>query len=72
MPAQPVIQPQTSDRIIRLREVMQKTGLSKTTVYRLAGDDNSDFPALVRLTPATVGWYESEVNAWIDSRKAAA
>lgn len=65
-------QPQQSERIIRLREVIGKTGLSKSSVYRLANDPNSDFPAAVRLSQAAVGWRESEVNAWIQSRGAAA
>ena len=63
---------QTSERFIRLREVIEKTGLSKSSVYRLANDPNSDFPAAVRLTPATVGWKESLIDAWIQSRGAAA
>ena len=65
-------QPQQSERIIRLREVIGKTGLSKSSIYRLAADTNSDFPAAVRLTPATVGWKESLIDAWIQSRGAAA
>ncbi|WP_028487700.1 AlpA family phage regulatory protein [Thiothrix lacustris] len=64
-------QPQQSERIIRLRDVMQKTGLSKSSIYRLAADTNSDFPAAVKLTMATVGWYESLIDAWIVSRQAA-
>ena len=72
MPQKPKPQAQQSERIIRLREVTDKTGLSKTSVYRLANDPNSDFPAAVRLTPATVGWKESLIDAWIQSRGAAA
>lgn len=62
----------TSNRLIRLREVMDKTGLSKSTIYRLAGDPSSDFPEAMRLTPATVGWKESEIDAWIETRKVTA
>jgi len=72
MPQKPKPQPQQSERIIRLREVTDKTGLSKTSVYRLANDPNSDFPSAVRLTPATVGWKESLIDAWIQSRGATA
>lgn len=61
-------QANTGNRIIRLKDVMEKTGLSKTSVYRLAGDKASDFPGSVQLTEATVGWYESEIDAWIASR----
>jgi prophage regulatory protein len=60
--------PQKSERIIRLSEVIDKTGLSKTTIYRLAADTNSDFPAAVKLTTATIGWKESLIDAWIQSR----
>ena len=59
-------------RIIRLQAVMHKTGLSKSSVYRLSNGQNSDFPAAVRLSQAAVGWRESEVDAWIQSRRVAA
>lgn len=62
----------TPSNIIRLREVIKKTGLSKTTIYRLAADPTSDFPAAVRLTTATIGWHETEIDAWIASRKVSA
>ena len=72
MPSKPKPQTQQSERIIRLRDVIGKTGLSKSSVYRLAADPNSDFPAAVRLSQAAVGWKESEVDAWIQSRRVAA
>ena len=56
-------------KILRLREVMNKTGLSKTTAYRLAKNPNSGFPAYVRLTEKAIGWYEHEIDAWINSRR---
>jgi prophage regulatory protein len=67
----PKIKMQTSERIIRLQEVIEKTGLSKSSIYRLAADPDSDFPAAVKLTMATVGWYESLIDEWIQSRQAA-
>lgn len=72
MPPKPKPQTQQSERIIRLRDVIGKTGLSKSSVYRLAADPNSDFPAAVRLSQAAVGWKESDVDAWIQSRRVAA
>ena len=55
-------------RILRLPEVMARTGLSRTTIYRwrLAGR----FPQAVRLGTRTVGWIESELEAWIVERMA--
>jgi prophage regulatory protein len=53
-------------RLIRLPEVLRRTGLSKVTVWRWrrAGD----FPRPVRLSPTVVGWVESEIDAWIAKR----
>jgi prophage regulatory protein len=52
--------------IIRRTKVQQLTGLSGSTIYRKykAGD----FPEPVRLGANSVGWYEDEVAAWIQSR----
>lgn len=59
-------------KIIRLRGAMERSGLSKTTIYRLSNDPASDFPKSVRPTPHTVGWYESEIDAWVESRRGGA
>ena len=55
-------------RILRLPEVMARTGLSRTTIYRrrLAGR----FPQAVPLGTRTVGWVESELEAWLRERMA--
>ncbi len=55
-------------RILRLPEVMARTGLSRTTIYRwrLAGR----FPQPVRLGTRNVGWIESEIEAWLRERMA--
>ena len=55
-------------RILRLPEVMARTGLSRTTIYRrrLAGR----FPQAVSLGTRSVGWVESEVEAWLRERMA--
>ena len=55
-------------RILRLPEVMARTGLSRTTIYRwrLAGR----FPQPVRLGTRNVGWIESELEAWLRERMA--
>ena len=62
----------TPKKIIRLRGVMERSGLSKTTIYRLSAEASSDFPKPVRPTPHTVGWYECEIDAWVESRRGGA
>ena len=56
-------------RILRLPEVMARTGLSRSTIYawRVAGR----FPQAVPLGTRCVGWIESEVEAWLRERIAA-
>jgi len=59
----------TSSRMLRLHEVMSRTGLRKTTIYEL--QKSSNFPKGVPMTPRSVRWDEAEVNDWIQQRKLA-
>jgi len=56
----------TETRLIRLKEVMQKTGLSRPYVYALA--KKGEFPKSLKLTERSVAWIESEINQWIEQR----
>ena len=53
-------------RILRLPEVSQATGLSRSTIYRLVR--SGTFPQSVALTARTIGWRIDEVEAWIAAR----
>jgi prophage regulatory protein len=55
-------------RIIRRREVEGRTGYSGTTIWRKERD--GQFPKRVQLSSdgIAVGWYEDEVDDWIQSR----
>ena len=53
-------------RILRLREVTSRTGLSRSTIYQHIC--NGNFPKQVSLGPQSVGWVEREIEAWIASR----
>ena len=54
------------DRLIRARELCQIIGLSRPTLWRMEKAGN--FPKCRRITAGTVGWLESEVNHWINTR----
>lgn len=58
------------DRFLRLPEVIQRTGLSRSAVYALSS--SGQFPAGIRLTARSVGWLERDVDAWIGERIAIA
>lgn len=53
-------------KIIRLKEVMSITGLSRSTIYERISV--GEFPPSVSLGGSAVGWLESEVHAWIEKR----
>ena len=54
--------------ILRKPEVKRRTGYSDTTLWRKSTDPDDDFPAARRLGPNSVGWLESEIGVWIESR----
>lgn len=51
------------ERIIRLKTVLARTGLSRSTVYRMVA--NGSFPRQRRIGIQATGWYQSEVEKWI-------
>lgn len=51
------------DRIIRLKTVLARTGLSRTTLYRKMGEGT--FPRQVKISVHGAGWHESAVNRWV-------
>jgi prophage regulatory protein len=53
-------------RIIRLKEVIDSTGLARSTIYKYI--DEGSFPKPVSLGGRSVGWVESEVHDWILER----
>ncbi|WP_423380281.1 helix-turn-helix transcriptional regulator [Burkholderia sp. LMG 32019] len=66
--ANPIAHPiGTALRILRMRQLIERTRLSRATLYVLMASDPT-FPRKIKLTARTVGWLESEVDAWIASR----
>lgn len=57
------------DRILRKKELLHMVPLSDATIWRMERDGK--FPKRLQLGGNSVGWPESEVNAWLDNLKAA-
>jgi prophage regulatory protein len=51
------------DRIIRLKTVLARTGLSRSTIYRKIAEGT--FPAQLKISTNGTGWHESDINRWI-------
>ena len=54
---------ETPDRILRLNAVLDRTGLSRATLYRKI--DNGTFPRQLKISTRCAGWRESTVQAWM-------
>lgn len=48
---------------LRLTTVKARTGLSRSTLYRRVAEGS--FPAPVSLGGRSVGWVDTEVEAWV-------
>ena len=55
-------------QIVKRPEVEAATGLSRSSLYRLAAA--GQFPRPIRLGPRAVGWRADEIAAWIEARTA--
>lgn len=55
-----------SNKIIRLPEVIQETGLSRSIIYLRMS--KGDFPQSISLGDRAVGWLQKEVNQWLEQR----
>ena len=53
-------------RLLRLPEVMELTGLSKTTIYRLKAIGG--FPQNIQLGSNCVAWIASEIYQFIEEK----
>ena len=52
-----------TDRLIRLPEVMHRTSLSRSCLYRLMSENR--FPKGYRVSHKVSVWKETEVDQWI-------
>ena len=55
------------DRILRDPEVRERTGLNRTTRWRLL--KIGQFPRALLITERAIGWKETDIELWIAERK---
>ena len=51
------------DRIVRLKTVLDRTGLSRSTIYRKIAERT--FPAQFKISVNGAGWRESDIDRWV-------
>lgn len=59
-----------SERLLRMNQVEEQTGLSRTTLFRFLNGDDPTFPKrrYVNGNKRVVVFLESEVQAWITAQ----
>ena len=62
--------PSNASYIERLNAVKVRTGLSRSTIYKMMSEGK--FPASMKLGERAVGWKSSDVTDWIESRSSTA
>jgi len=57
------------ERILRKPELVGRIALSDTTIWRM--EKAGRFPKRIQLGGNSVGWFESEVDQWLEKKRAA-
>ena len=55
-------------RILRPKEVRLLTGMGRTSLWAKSRDPNDTFPAPVQLGVNSIGFYEDEIDLWLETR----
>jgi prophage regulatory protein len=53
-------------KILRIPQVMEMTGQSRSNIYLLMGKGN--FPKSIKISERSIGWLQSEIVLWIESK----
>jgi prophage regulatory protein len=51
------------ERILRIKTVLERTGLSRSTLYRRI--ESGTFPKQIKIAERCAGWRESAVKEWL-------
>lgn len=54
------------NKILRIRSVIEKVGLSRSTIYALC--KSGKFPKQICITDRCVGWLEEEIDEFLNQR----
>jgi len=54
---------ESPERILRIQAVLDRTGLSRATLYRKMR--NGTFPTNIRISTRCAGWRESAISEWM-------
>jgi prophage regulatory protein len=53
-------------KLYRLPEVIERVGLSRSTIYEYIS--RGDFPAPIKIGKRAVAWNEASINQWLNKK----
>lgn len=56
-----------NERILRIDDVVELTGISRSMIYKL--QSASDFPSSIQLSERAVGWRRADVVQWLERKR---
>ena len=66
------IEPPVVFRILRLRQVILRVGLSRSTIYDRINPKSprydDSFPKPIKIGASAIGWIEASIIEWIESK----
>lgn len=57
-----------NDRVIRKTDLFARIPLSDSTIWRM--ERAGRFPQRIQLGGNSVGWFENEIDEWLDGKRA--
>ncbi|AJI52947.1 helix-turn-helix transcriptional regulator [Francisella philomiragia] len=52
--------------MLRINQVIEKTGLSRSTIYRLV--NSKEMPQPIKLTEKTTVWISTEIDSFLEKK----
>ena len=60
---------QRKRRVLRVPATLDKIGRNdRIWLWRQGHDPDSDFPKAIRIGPNSIGYFEDEIDAWLECR----
>ena len=69
IPDSTVVQMAFCFQLLKIEEIIKMTGLSRSTVNRLAYDPEDDFPSPIKVSSNTVRWLMSDMMSWLEAKQ---
>ena len=55
-------------RVLRPKEVRERTGYGRTMLWAKSRDPNDAFPSPIQLGPNSIAFFEDEISLWLETR----